>query len=78
LWTFERLEHFVRFDLKINHVPPTMLPSKIIDKGFLIKKSMFIAAALSCLIALIFDCVAMATDNWIVSQACNVGNMSFH
>jgi len=49
-----------------------MLPSKIIDKGFLIKKSMFIAAALSCLIALIFDCVAMATDNWIVSQACNV------
>jgi len=37
------------------------------DAQFFIKKSMIIAAGLCCLIALIFNCVSIATDNWIVS-----------
>jgi len=43
----------------------------MINKKFLMKKSMIIAAGLSCLIALIFNCIAMATDYWIISQGCN-------
>jgi len=37
------------------------------DAQFFIKKSMIITAGLCCLIALIFNCVSIATDNWIVS-----------
>jgi len=46
----------------------------LINKKFLVKKSMFLIAGLSCVIALIFNCVSMATDYWIVSQGCDAND----